>query len=364
MRSLGAARKWGPWLLLLVAAGAILAFGVSRGGGRPSLDARVQHIASEVRCPVCHGQTVAQSEAAPSVEIRNEIRADLQKGEPEDQILAGIVASYGPGILEKPAARGIGLLVWVLPVVGVVVAGAGLLFAFRRWSRPGSAAVGPAVPAAAAASVADPARPAPVPADPLPGSTAVTSGRGRWPRRTRLAVAGAGVALVAGGASWAVVASSGTRLPGQEITGQSLGSEAVLTDLQAAQTDEQKGDAVGAIKLYQKVLASDRNQVEALSGEGWLLAQTGQPGLLKQGLSLLVAAERAQPGYQPAHVYRGLALLAEGDYSDSVPELQWYLDHGPDPQLEAGVRKALAQAQAGKAAAAQAAPASTAPSGQ
>lgn len=358
-------RRWGPWALLLLVAGVVLTVGVQRSGGPPSLDARVQHIASEVRCPVCHGETVAQSQAAPSVEIRNEIRADLQKGESESQILAGIVGAYGPGILEKPPAQGIGLLVWVVPVVVVVVAAAGLLLALGRWRRGSSVVtdIPPAGTAGAEAATADRPAPAPVAVEPVTGVAGGAAPKAAGRRRpSRLAVTVVGAALVAGGASWAVVASSGTRLPGQEITGASLGAQTVAADLQTAQDDEQRNDVVGALKLYQKILSGDPTQVQALAGEGWLLAQTGQPTLLRQGLTMLVSAERAAPTYGPAHVYRGLALLGEGDYADSVPELKWYLGHDPDPQLKAGVQKALAEAEAGQAAAA-ASPAATRPPG-
>jgi cytochrome c-type biogenesis protein CcmH len=332
-----ALRRWGPWLLLVAVAVTALSIGVSRSGGRPSLDAQVQHLSSQVRCPVCHGETVAQSEAAPSVEIRNQIRADLQKGEPANQILASIVASYGPGILEKPQAKGISILVWVLPVIAFVLGAAGLLWAFVRWrgraDRPAEPEVGPATEAAHEPAGPGPARP--------PRSRS-------W---ARVAVAGAGVVFIAGGASWAVAASSGTRLPGQEITGKSLGPEELAAELQSAQDYETRSDVPDAIKQYQKVLAAEPNQVQALTGEGWLLAGTGEPGFLQQGLGLLQSAEKASPSYAPAHLYRGLALLSERDYSDSAPELQWYLANKPDPQLVAQVKKALSQAQAGAAAA-------------
>ena len=41
----------------------------------------------------------------------------------------------------------------------------------------------------------------------------------------------------------------------------------------------------------------------------------------------------------------GLALLSEDDYADAIPELRWYLDHSPDPQLVAKVDTALKQAE-------------------
>ena len=339
-------RKWGPWVLLAVAAAVALAFGLPRGAAKPSLDARVQHIAGEVRCPVCHGETAAQSQAGPSVEIRNEIRADLLKGRTNDQILASLVAAYGPGILEKPQAKGIGVLVWVIPVVATVVAGAALLFALRRWRRrplpPGDADAAPAEvglePGGGGALVAAP-----------------PSAR----RPAQLALRVAGVLFVAGGASWAVVASSGTRLPGEEITGRVVAPEQVAGALQSAEAYQARGDAVDAVKQYDKVLAADPNQVDALTNEGWLLAETGQPALLQKGLGLMAAAERARPAYAPAHVYRGLAFLVEDDYGDAIPELQWYLGHHPDEQLVPAVRNALSRAQASQAAAAAASAATT-----
>ena len=457
----GALRKWGPWALLLAVAIAVLSIGL-HPSGHPSLEARTQSIASQVRCPVCNGETVAQSQAAPAVEILSEIRKDLQAGESKNQILAGLVQSYGPSILEKPQSSGFDLLIWVLPVVVVVFGGGGLFMVLRRWQRRAAAGLpgtddagvggdgsgtgadpvsdtpvspdelaagadlsapaaastgggsaaggvstavgGPAaasVPASAAAgsgAVATAVIDGP-PAGPTPsrGAQAVANGTGadgpgaelpgahpggadesgsrppgaapvagppgegasgrrrrrggvRWSTRTRWAATGAVLAVVAAGASWAVAASSGTRLPGESITGQVLPDQQVATDLQDAATAAQKSDVVGALKDYEKVLKVEPKQVEALTGMGWLLAQTGQPSLLQEGLSQLAAAERAQPSYAPAHLYRGISLLGEGNYAASVPELQWYLDHNPDPQLVSQVRKALTQAQAGLAA--------------
>ena len=130
------ARRWVPWFLLVAVAVAVLVIGTHHSSSsRPTLDARVQHIAGEVRCPVCEGQTAAQSSAPASVQIRDQIQRDIQAGQTDDQILGSLVAAYGPGILEKPQASGVALVVWVVPVVGVVLAATGLGFAFARWRR-------------------------------------------------------------------------------------------------------------------------------------------------------------------------------------------------------------------------------------
>ena len=175
----------------------------------------------------------------------------------------------------------------------------------------------------------------------IPGGRAAA--RTGWRRRAGVAV---GVVVITAGACWTVIESSATRLPGQEITGQALGSEQVASQLLAAQKAISKGDDVSALKDYQKILSSQPGQPEALTGEGWLLAQTQQPSLLNQGLGMLARAEQAAPDYAPAHLYRGIALLSEDDYQGAIAELQWYLAHSPDPQLAPKVRQALQAAQA------------------
>jgi cytochrome c-type biogenesis protein CcmH len=109
-----------------------LSIGVHRDG-HPSTDAETTHLANEVRCPVCQGETAAQSNTPASIQIRDQIHQELVAGESPAHIIDGLVASYGPSILEKPPAHGIGLVVWVAPIIAVAVAVAGLALAFARW---------------------------------------------------------------------------------------------------------------------------------------------------------------------------------------------------------------------------------------
>jgi cytochrome c-type biogenesis protein CcmH len=351
-------------LAIALAAGGLVAFGLRGSSTNNSIDARVAHIAALVRCPVCNGETVAQSQATPAVEIENQIRSELQAGESQGQILSGLVSEYGQSILEKPPASGAGLLVWLLPLVGGIAAIAGLVAVLVRWRRRGRLE-GDLSPAAEQTATAQEdefadlppqvSRSVPPAQTRLPGpprrrSRSSPKGPAR-PARKRL-VAGTGAVLVVGGVVWALAAFTGTRLPGEEISGKTLTAPEVTSELLAANTDESKGNIVAAVSEYQKVLNSDQTNIEALTGEGWLLAQTGQPALLNKGLDMLVQAEKINPAYPAAHVYRGIALLGEGDYTDAIPELQWYLDHQPAPNLKAEVAAALTKAKAEQAAAA------------
>ena len=126
--------RWLPWVaMVLVVAGALVVG--ARQAGRPTLEQRVTSLAAQVRCPVCQGETAAESGTPPSVEIRAFIRRSLEEGQSVTQIKSKLVAYYGPGILEQPPVKGMALVVWVLPVIAVLLAATGLALAFRRWRR-------------------------------------------------------------------------------------------------------------------------------------------------------------------------------------------------------------------------------------
>ena len=127
------------WIVMALVLAGALVIGAQRGGGPRTEAQRVQHIASEIRCPTCRSQSAAESDAAAAKAVRDEIRRRVRAGESDGQIIGFIVSRYGGDILLKPEATGVAALVWILPVVAVVVTLAGLAVAFRRWrARPGA----------------------------------------------------------------------------------------------------------------------------------------------------------------------------------------------------------------------------------
>lgn len=125
-------RRWAPWAVIALVVVVAGTFGINRPS-HPSLQQQTYSLANQVRCPVCEGQSVAQSQAPPSLAIYSQIQQQLAAGDPSSQVLARIVSSYGPGILERPPARGVSLVVWVVPVIAVLGAVVGLVLAFGRW---------------------------------------------------------------------------------------------------------------------------------------------------------------------------------------------------------------------------------------
>ena len=130
--------RWLPWAGLLVALVVALVIGASRPSPQLTTEQRVQHITSQLRCPVCEGETVADSSATISQDIRTLVQQRVEAGQSDSTILSYVVHHY-PGTLLKPPASGVGLIVWALPVVALLAGAGGLFLAFRRWhARPGA----------------------------------------------------------------------------------------------------------------------------------------------------------------------------------------------------------------------------------
>lgn len=143
---------------LVVAAAVVVALVVAIGGGSSSNATpaeRADDIANRVRCPTCAGQSVAESVAPAAQAIKSEIRRRVAAGESTEQIETFLESRYGSDILLTPPRSGVGGLIWVIPVVVVVGAAAGLAVALQRWSRRSLASATDADRAIVAAATKD-----------------------------------------------------------------------------------------------------------------------------------------------------------------------------------------------------------------
>ena len=110
-------------------------------GGAPSngdLDRQAREIADQLRCPVCRGIPVADSPSTLAQDMMKMVHQKLEAGEGKDQILNYFVDRYGEWILLEPKARGLNLMVWVLPIFLLIGGGIFLAFRISSWSRPRS----------------------------------------------------------------------------------------------------------------------------------------------------------------------------------------------------------------------------------
>jgi cytochrome c-type biogenesis protein CcmH len=98
----------------------------------PDLEKRVTQLAHELRCLVCQNQTIADSNAALAVDLRNQIREQLKSGKSEREVLEFMTARYGDFVLYRPPLRATTVALWAGPFLLLV---AGLWLLFRRIAR-------------------------------------------------------------------------------------------------------------------------------------------------------------------------------------------------------------------------------------
>lgn len=102
----------------------------------PTLDDQVAAIAGELMCPVCAGQTVAESNATLAVQMRAEIRRRLLAGQTGEQIITYFIGEFGDSVLAAPPKRGAGLVLWLGPLAAFAVGLLAMVRYLRRMTRP------------------------------------------------------------------------------------------------------------------------------------------------------------------------------------------------------------------------------------
>lgn len=116
--------------------------------GNPSphvpLAARVRAVGLQLRCPVCQGESVADSSASEAGAMRTLIRQQLAHGESPSAVKAYFVSKYGDWILLAPPVSGMGSFAWVAPPL-LFLGGLGLLVTLvLGWQTRGRPAAGEA----------------------------------------------------------------------------------------------------------------------------------------------------------------------------------------------------------------------------
>jgi cytochrome c-type biogenesis protein CcmH len=127
-------RWWLPWVALVAVVVITVVVLAARSGTSNAPEARAARLDNELACPVCVGESVADSNAPESRAIRADIVKRIRAGQRDAQIRDAYVAIYGEHVLLTPSNSGIGVVAWGIPVVALVLGAAGIGFAVRRWS--------------------------------------------------------------------------------------------------------------------------------------------------------------------------------------------------------------------------------------
>jgi cytochrome c-type biogenesis protein CcmH len=132
-------RRWLGWLaigwLLAICVVALLAYG--RPAAHQTLDQRTRAVASQLRCPICQGESVADSPSDIARSMRALIRERLAEGQSPAQIEAYFVSRYSRWILLAPPRAGVGNVAWLAPPLLLLGGLALLLTLVAGWRQGG-----------------------------------------------------------------------------------------------------------------------------------------------------------------------------------------------------------------------------------
>lgn len=96
-----------------------------------SPDDRVDRIGSSIRCPVCSGESIADSPSSMALDMMALVEERVASGRTDQQIYDELLGSFTGAVLLDPPVGGATLLLWLAPL-GALIAGVGIIAWWRR----------------------------------------------------------------------------------------------------------------------------------------------------------------------------------------------------------------------------------------
>jgi cytochrome c-type biogenesis protein CcmH len=123
-------------LLFLAALGsAAIAVPVADTFANPTMESRARALQRQLRCLVCQGESIDESQAPLAAELRHLVREQMAEGKSDGQIKQFLVARYGDFILMEPPLQPDTYFLWLAPFVVLLGAGGVAYWVIRR-SKP------------------------------------------------------------------------------------------------------------------------------------------------------------------------------------------------------------------------------------
>ena len=97
----------------------VFSLGCTTEPGLSGLERSAQELNKQIMCPVCPGESIDQSQHPLAVQMKGIISERLDSGWSPVQIKDYLADRYGDSVLLDPPMKGMNLLLWVVPVIGV-----------------------------------------------------------------------------------------------------------------------------------------------------------------------------------------------------------------------------------------------------
>ncbi|TZG29624.1 cytochrome c-type biogenesis protein CcmH [Sphingomonas montanisoli] len=83
----------------------------------PKQEAAAKHLMESLRCLVCQGQSIADSDAEMAGDMRSLVRTRIQKGEKPEDIRKWLIERYGDWVSYNPPLDALTWPLWVMPIL-------------------------------------------------------------------------------------------------------------------------------------------------------------------------------------------------------------------------------------------------------
>ncbi|MDM7457809.1 MAG: cytochrome c-type biogenesis protein CcmH [Paracoccus sp. (in: a-proteobacteria)] len=87
----------------------------------PALESRARIISQDLRCPVCQGENIDESNAPISRDLRLFVRERLVAGDSDTEVIDAVADRFGEYVLFEPRRDGINWVLWLSgPLMGLI----------------------------------------------------------------------------------------------------------------------------------------------------------------------------------------------------------------------------------------------------
>jgi cytochrome c-type biogenesis protein CcmH len=98
----------------------------------PAQEARAEEVGRQLRCPVCKAESIEESDADFTRDLRRVVRERIVAGDTNRQVLDFMHARYGDFILLKPPFQPSTWALWLAPPAVLLLGGGLAFFVMRR----------------------------------------------------------------------------------------------------------------------------------------------------------------------------------------------------------------------------------------
>jgi len=102
----------------------ILISNFTKGNSNESKDNLVNKISKNIRCLICQGQSIYDSQSDFSISMRLVIKKKLEEGLTEKEIYDFLKDKYGQWITYEPEFNKKTFILWIMPILLFIIGGA------------------------------------------------------------------------------------------------------------------------------------------------------------------------------------------------------------------------------------------------